>query len=389
MSTLLVWKEQLQKIYAKYSTYIMKALQFMLGLFVFGYINSNVGFMKIASTMVCTIGLSLFCAFLPLVVMIVVATALILLHFYALSLPIALVSVIIFLVMYIFYFRFTPKHAWLILLTPVAFGLKIPFVIPVAFGLIGTPICIVPAAFGTVVYYMLNLVKTSSAAFKGGDAKSLIEGLSAFTKQSLTNKEMWVMVLAITVSLLLVYAIRTMSVDHVWKIGAASGALTSIIIAAVGNIMLNVHIPYSTMIIGGAVAIITGLILEFLFFSVNYSRTERMQFEDDEYYYYVKAVPKIIVSAPEVSVKHINERQEQHDEQHVRGVSRNNQETMVIDASSVNRSMPERRVQRKRRPVPQQKSNHVKIDHGKITDEILLTRSLTKELGLDEIEKNR
>ena len=152
---------------------------------------------------------------------------------------------------------------------------------------------------------------------------------------------------------------------------------------------MNVHIPYSTMIIGGAVAIITGLILEFLFFSVNYSRTERMQFEDDEYYYYVKAVPKIIVSAPEVSVKHINERQEQPDEQSVRSVAGNNQETMVIDASSVNKSMPERPVQRKKRPAPKQRSNDVNIDHGKITDEILLTRSLTKELGLDEIEKNR
>ena len=31
---------------------------------------------------------------------------------------------------------------------------------------------------------------------------------------------------------------------------------------------------------------------------------------DDEYYYYVKAVPKIVVSTPEKTVKRINERQE-------------------------------------------------------------------------------
>ena len=28
-------------------------------------------------------------------------------------------------------------------------------------------------------------------------------------------------------------------------------------------------------------------------FSVDYAKTERVQFEDDGYYYYVKAVPKI------------------------------------------------------------------------------------------------
>ena len=134
MSTLLVWKEQLQKIYAKYSTYIMKALQFILGLCVFGLINSNIGFMKAASSIVCTVGLSAVCAFLPLVVMVIAATLLVLLHFYTLSMPIALVSLAIFLIMYIFYFRFTPKKAWLVLLTPVAFALKVPFVIPVAFA---------------------------------------------------------------------------------------------------------------------------------------------------------------------------------------------------------------------------------------------------------------
>lgn len=379
MSTLLVWKEQLQKIYAKYSTYIMKALQFVLGLCVFGLINSNIGFMKAASSIVCTVGLSAVCAFLPLVVMVIAATLLVLLHLYTLSMPIALVSLVIFLIMYIFYFRFTPKKAWLVLLTPVAFALKIPFVIPVAFGLLGTPVCVIPAAFGTIVYYMLHFVKMSSTALKGGDAKGLVDSLMVYTKQSLTNKEMWVMVIAVAVSLLIVYAVRTRSVDHAWKIGSVSGAIIAIVIGAAGNITLNAHLSYSTMVIGGVAAILVGLVLEFLFFSVNYSRTERMQFEDDEYYYYVKAVPKIVVSAPEMSVKHINERQEQNEKQE----TEDGQETMLIDTSNVQRAAGEQPCPQKRRPVPKQGERAKKIDHARDADEILLTRSLTKELGIN------
>ena len=53
MSTLLVWREKLQKIYAKYSTYILKALQLILGLVLFGLINANIGFMKMASSVFC------------------------------------------------------------------------------------------------------------------------------------------------------------------------------------------------------------------------------------------------------------------------------------------------------------------------------------------------
>ncbi|MBU3874751.1 hypothetical protein HGO97_002850 [Faecalicatena sp. AGMB00832] len=377
MSTLLVWKEQLQKIYAKYSTYIMKALQFVLGLCVFGLINSNIGFMKAASSILCTVGLSVVCAFLPLVVMVIAATVLVLLHFYALSMPIALVSLVIFLIMYIFYFRFTPKKAWLVVLTPVAFALKVPFVIPVAFGLLGTPIWVLPAAFGTIAYYMIHFVKVSSSAYKGADAKSLVEGLMAFTKQSLNNKEMWVMVLAVSISILLVYAIRTRSIDHSWKIASAVGAVAAIVVGTAGNIAMNVHLSYVLLTVSGVAAMLAGLILEFLFFSVNYARTERMQFEDDEYYYYVKAVPKVGVSAPEVSVKHINERKEQAD----------SQETVVIDSQDVKQAVEvKKRPPQKRRPAPKPRNQVRKVDHARAADEILLTRSLTRELGLENLE---
>ena len=83
---------------------------------------------------------------LPMTITVLAATALILAHFYALSLPIALVALVIFILMYIFYFRFTPKKAWLVLISGLAFSLKIPFVIPIAFGLLGSPVWIVPAS---------------------------------------------------------------------------------------------------------------------------------------------------------------------------------------------------------------------------------------------------
>ena len=161
MSTLLVWREKLQRLYASYSIYMQKGIQFILGLLLFGLINYNIGFMKMASSVFCTIGLAVICTFLPMIVMVMAATVLILVHFYALSLPIAIVSAVIFLLMYIFYFRFTPKKAWLVLIAALAFGLKIPFVIPVAFGLMGTPVWIVPAACGIISYYMVDFVKGS------------------------------------------------------------------------------------------------------------------------------------------------------------------------------------------------------------------------------------
>ena len=105
MSTLFVWREKLREIYAKHSTYILKALQLILGLVLFGLINVNIGFMEMASSVFCTVGLAVICTFFPMIVMVTAAAVLILVHFYSLSLPIAAVSLVIFLMMYIFYFQ--------------------------------------------------------------------------------------------------------------------------------------------------------------------------------------------------------------------------------------------------------------------------------------------
>ena len=116
MSTLLVWREKLQRIYALYSIYIQKGLQFVTGLVLFWVINSNIGFMKPASSVFCTLGLAVICTFLPMTITVLAATALILAHFYALSLPIASCGArTFFILMYIFsIFVFTPeKNAWL------------------------------------------------------------------------------------------------------------------------------------------------------------------------------------------------------------------------------------------------------------------------------------
>ena len=134
MNNLLVLRERFKQIYVSHSLLVRKGAQFLLALLVFNLINSNIGFMKMASSVLCTVGLAVVCTFLPLAVMTAAATVLIVAHLYTLSMPIAGVAVILFLLMYIFYFRFTPEKSWLILLTVVAFGMKIPLVIPVIFG---------------------------------------------------------------------------------------------------------------------------------------------------------------------------------------------------------------------------------------------------------------
>ena len=130
----------------------------------------------------------------------------------------------------------------------------------------------------------------------------------SFTKQVLASKEMWLMVMAVTIGILVVNFVRTRGVDHSWKIASAAGAAVTVVVSAAGNIVLSTNISYIEIILSAVLGAVTGLVLELLFFSVDYSRTENIQFEDDEYYYYVKAVPKISLVNENVKVKQINAR---------------------------------------------------------------------------------
>lgn len=219
-------------------------------------------------------------------------------------------AAVLFLVMFILYFRFTPDKAIILLLTPIAFALKIPMLIPIVYGLIGSPLCAVPITFGTIACYMVTYVKAYETTIKGaGDAEMLAQ-LSAFAQQLLNNKDMWITIIALMICLFVVYSLRKLSIDNAWKIAIVSGGLIYVIVVVIGKIAMHVDAPYVTVIIGTIVSVLLTLVLEFFVFAVDYSRTERLQFEDDEYVYYVKAVPKVTVAVPEKTVKRINERQE-------------------------------------------------------------------------------
>lgn len=310
MSDLLEWKKKLQTVYADYSMYIDKGIRFVLALTTFLLISTRIGFMEKLANPIISVGLAVVCTFLPLNVTVVFAVGLMLIHMFSLSIAIAGIGAVLLLLMFIFYFRFTPKKAVILLLTPIAFTSKLPVLIPVVFGLIGNPIYIVPVSCGTIVYYVVKFTKEYAGAMGKAGKDSILNVAIGFAKQIMTSKELWFAVAAVAICLLVVYLVRKLPIAYAWAVAAVSGVVAYIAVAVVGNVAFDTGMNYVSLILGSVVATAIGLLLELLVFSVDYSRTENLQFEDDEYYYYVKAVPKISVQAKEKRVKRINQRQE-------------------------------------------------------------------------------
>lgn len=309
MNRLFECKGYLLKLYGKQSNYIDKGVQFLLAFLTFTFISRNIGFSEVTANPIVTISLALICTFLKPVITVVFATIATLVQLYTLSTGIAIVAGVIFFVMYALYVRFTPEKSVILLLVPIAFMLKIPMVIPIVFGLIGSTVCILPITMGTIIYYMVDCVQSYATLLGTVGESGVMNQVATFTQQLVTNREMWCTIISFAICLLLVYNLRRMAEDHAWEIAIISGALGNVITMSLGYIIMDIHLSYIELITGSIVAIVIALILEFFVFSVDYSRTEYLQFEDDEYYYHVKAVPKASVASPEKTVKRINERQ--------------------------------------------------------------------------------
>ena len=274
MIGLLVFKEKLKQFYGKYNIYIVPVVKFLVGFLTFWLINANVGFMTKLKNPLISVLMGLIASFIPYGVTAFLAGIFILIHVSQVSLEIALIIFVFMLAVTVLYYGFRPGDGYLLLLTPLLFFLRIPYVVPLVVGLSGSLVSIVPVCCGVCIYYILMYLKQNAGTLTGS---SMTEMADRF-------------------------------MDYSWSIAIVAGVITQLAVIFVGDFNFNLPVSAGSMIFGIVVSVVIALIYQFFVFAVDYTRTEYLQYEDDDYYYYVKAVPKLTVSAPDVKVQRIYSR---------------------------------------------------------------------------------
>lgn len=311
-------KEQLTRFYTRFEAYIVPTLKFVAMLLALIFINGSVGHMSKLKNPAIVLILSLLCSFLPTNVIVLVAGLVIIGHMYALSLECAVVVLFVFIIMYALYFRFTPSDAIAVLLTPVCFAMHIPYVMPLAMGFVGNPISCISVGCGTAVYYILHYVSENEDKLSGGglgdlDIENMMGGFKTVIDGLLKNDAMIAMIVTFAATIIVVYLIRRLKINYSWQIALGAGLIVCFIVLIVSNAVLDAEIGLGGAIVSLFISSVIVLILQFFIFNVDYSRAENVQFEDDDYYYYVKAVPKITVDAPPVRTRRAGARRTEAD----------------------------------------------------------------------------
>lgn len=308
MMGLLVLKERLKEFYARFEIYVTPVIKFIFSCLAFFLMNTNIGFMAMLTGPFIPLVLALVCSFLPYGAISFLAAGFMLAHLSGISLEITLVMAVFVVVVGLLYYGFQPGDSYLLVLTPVFFLLKIPYAIPLIVGLSGNIVSVIPVSCGVFIYYTLLYVKQNAGVLTNDMSVDEVQKFMQLMKSLLSNKLMLVMVVAFALALVVVVIIRNLSVDYSWIIAIVAGTIAQLSVIFIGDITADVSVSVIQLLVGILVSIIIAGIYTFFVFAVDYSRTEYVQFEDDDYYYYVKAVPKLTVSTPDVKVQKINAR---------------------------------------------------------------------------------
>ncbi len=312
MINLLVFKEQLTGFFSRFETYITAVLKFLVALIALMIVNANLGYMSKIDNGAIVLIVSLLCSFLPMNLVVLLIAGIVLLHVYALSLQCAIIVAFIFVVMFVVYFRFSPRDSVAVLLTPICFMLKIPYVVPMTLGFVGTPMSCVAVGCGTVAYFVLDYIKENAdqIASLSTDTESALGSFKYLIDGLLGSDKMLLLVITFAVVVIAEFMIKSLPIDYSWKIGLGLGAVVNILVILIGCSALEVDMSIAGVFVGTLVSVLIVLVIQFFVFNVDYLRTENVQFEDDEYYYYVKAIPKMSVEAPDVNVTRMGYREE-------------------------------------------------------------------------------
>jgi hypothetical protein len=307
MMQILEFREKLREIYQKYQNYLNPVLKFIVGFIVFLAINKAIGYNAKLNKVTISLLLAVVSAFTPSAILVLLAMVLTLAHVYSVSQLLAVLLVFIYVILYCFFVRYTPRFGYVVLGIPILYIIHIPYAIPLLLGLIASPITILPTSCGVAIYYIIHIIQeevtTAADITKMDDIFPIFMNI---IDKIVGNKQLIMSIIIFALVITLVYVIRRLKIEYAFEIAIGAGTITTIIGFLIVDLRLDMPKQIGGMILGTLISALIVITIQFFRRVLDYTAVENVQFEDDDYYYYVKAVPKIKVSMTNVKVKRIN-----------------------------------------------------------------------------------
>ena len=298
-------RRDIQKFCQKHSKGIRFALKLILGVLLFLSINDLYGKTE-QSAMILAVILGVICAVLPFNVTYLMSSVLITIHLCQISWDLVAFYLAFVLLSYLMVCRIKPEASVIIAFTPLFFYLRVPFLLPLAVGMFSNLIGVGAMIFGVLLYFFGGYIKgvvVLLSSTTGGDSiiavKNVIDSFSG-------DEQCLLLLAAFVVSAVLMYLLYHQSFDYAWYIAILVGGLSGFFVCLAGGFAFDIQGRNLGYLISILISMLIAILIQFFRCIIDYGSVEYIEFEDDEYYYYVKAVPKVTVIGEDFASGELN-----------------------------------------------------------------------------------
>lgn len=306
---LLIIRQNLISAFKQYEGIIIPLLRFIVSFSALRMLKEATGYNGVLSGILVLIGLAIIGSFASAEWIIIWTIFLTTLFVFPMEPVLAIMLLGIMCMIYILYARLFPKESIWIMITLIAFSIKMELLIPIVAALFGTYISILAIIIGVILWYAIPSLRgvMPTTAIDKSQITDIINELMAINyKTLLLDPKMMSIIVIFFIVFSAIYIIRKQSIDYGPYIAIAVGAVMNIlgfgfaIIFFGGMGVKIIDVILQTLVFSGV-----AVVMQFLSIVLDYQRAETVSFEDDDNFYYVKIVPKIHLNYKHKPIKKV------------------------------------------------------------------------------------
>ena len=267
------------------------------------FLNSTMGYQTLLDHWYVPVLVAIVCAFLPLNAGAVIVMAITLIHLLALSVDVAIAGAILIVLSALLCGYFHAHNFYNTVVVPVSFVLRTPNLVALGSGLFRSVNEIATVICGGIITFYLRVIRINASTIL--DQTSNVSVIALIKQQMISEPLFYFYLVTLVAVFLVCYFMRQINIPYSWMLASGTAVLMGFLIMLIGYTVTGSQ-GYMPWLVGGSlITFLVGVFFDFFFRDLDFSRLEKLQFEDDDYYYYVTAVPKLKLTKEEKRIKRI------------------------------------------------------------------------------------
>ncbi len=305
MMTLLLLKNKMKLLYERHYFIIRGMIKIVLTLFSLMIVTGQMDYSPVLSYEWVLFLLAFLCGFFPDFVALTAVCLVICLEILPVSFLLSATVFMIILAYLLLLGRISRSQFYIVLAVPVLSAVHIGYAVPLVSALFVSPALLPALVFGVLLWFMMQGIGEYAAVTTGAEAENVTSSVQYLFRYLMKDRMLFLAVIAFSLTFFCVYIIRRRNFKHASQIAILAGAIVLMTVELLTNIIFSLGINMGALTLQVVISMGIAYIIQFFRMTLDYQGTKKLQFEDDEYYYYVTAVPKYKVAVGDRTVTRI------------------------------------------------------------------------------------